>query len=226
MSKLGASREVVEAELEVQKSQINTFFPNLTYRTKYEAWLAPGRFSWDKDNLYFDFYGQGKVRRITTPMGPIRAVGIIYTLAPSMKDRWRAYDTELPGDMHALQTTKLWERAAWNTVNEFAEMISLAMSRLAAPRAFARVITDNHYYFFLLPDPTDAQNENAYTLVMEGNRRRGDVHRPAGMPIFSLTEANIRAMFSKAQADYVLVARDYAVGNGGAREPNMPLMGG
>lgn len=160
---LGASRAEVE-ELLQRDIPRNAFVTNIK-KVKYTS--ADGRFSWDSENIYFDFYGQGKLRRITVPWSLIGFDPFgeqpATILAPSAANRWYATRTEFAGYAHQLRAdgkpTAIWERAAWNTVNEWCQPHRYLSSRITiqalaehSTRAWARLTLPAEVWYFV-PHP-------------------------------------------------------------------------
>ena len=227
---LGASKAQVAAQLEQSKGEPNTVFIPST-KSKYSASMEGGRFSWSDDTVYFDFFNKGSARRITIPLNRFKRSGPTWTLVPSFTDRWVAIDSEFAGDHHRAANTTMSERAAWNTVNEFISSLVEVMPWVN--RAYARVILKDSetgyspstwYFWFVFPSPEEEEGfpgEGEFHVVMLNvqGRYSSEVNK-SQLPLSRLNE-----YLTKEQVENVLVARDYALGTGGRRDPNAPLMG-
>ncbi len=185
---LGASREEVEKLFMRDRSRESLIVrPRVT---KFGLPHVPGRFTWDAKNVFFDFYGQGKQRRITLLRGEVEEVAHRYvgavdeegerqsgSFAPA-ETRWRGRITRFPGTQHRTAIggeTKMWERAAWNTINSWclpkrmAHTAPLVEVMKTAAQAWARV-TDDFKTVWFLPHEQGARREVVVKDV-DGNRK-------------------------------------------------------
>ncbi len=157
---LGASRAEVE-KLLLRPAERNEFILNFTQKNPYGAGYSTGKFSWDATNVHFDFYGKGKLRRITVPWVAIdeNAEQHLQFCPKSRADRWTGVATEFAGTAHREAETELWERHGWNTVNEWCGPLtyqsirtSIGEMKRISEQAWARITEDN-FVWYLMPGP-------------------------------------------------------------------------
>lgn len=154
---LGASRAEVEAKFQKPWGH-NEFITNFADRkSNFDYDRANGRFRWDAEKIYFEFYGQGKLRTITILWSEVQASAQLEgeTFAPWAKDRWTGKLTEYVGTAHSVWNTSLWERAAWNTVNMWCTargrqaLSTIGQLRDTAAKAYARITLDYSVHYFI-----------------------------------------------------------------------------
>lgn len=138
-----------------------------------------GLFTWTKEYVTFEFYGNGYLRTLRVKMADVKRANepdnaeMSWSFAPDKRDAksWAVTDgmlTETPGTQHiALQSPK-WERSAWNTLNAWClplgvdrtggvgrrlDQVPLLHVAALAEAAWARISYASHTTYFL-PDPS------------------------------------------------------------------------
>lgn len=199
---------------------------------RYGAPLRPGLFTWDDENITFDFLVGVKPRRIVIPMKLAEARidddGRSFVPASIRREGsllyWHATLSEYSGLAHNTYKTSLPERAGWNTVNDWLRPASAAGRggysdsplpvllhyRDAAERAYARVTNPDGTTALFLQPPKEEPGMYWAVLV---NRRASYVSAPQWALLPSLT---------RAQREYVAVAYDQYLEEG---KPTAPLQG-
>lgn len=163
--------------------------------------MTDGLFQWNTNGVTFKFHGAGKLRTITIPQRVMddvfnyaeqaRAVGDIgigELLVPSAGDRWQAELSQTVGSAHNLANTTMWERAAWNTVNEWCMPRYIKRGEIAieyikelSEICYGRY-TGSAAVWYLLP-PSVAQS--------------GDDVPPSGNSVYGVNVLTKQAMWSK-----------------------------
>lgn len=220
---LGASRVEVES-LFMRDMARESFVTNIGRRTKYDYDMADGRFRWDDKYVYFDFYGQGKLRTIIISWMWVTAPETEeFSLVPSTESRWMAVRDEYAGAAHQHWPTSMWERAAWNTVNAWCtahgtragvQQPTIVKLREVAAKSYARVTVDFTVFYFL-PHPTGMLStlpDNFYAASF--SRHFPTYTTPAWQRVTNMTPE---------QRSYLAVAWDSYVEAGD--KPVAPLMG-
>lgn len=224
---LGASRVEVES-LFTRDMARESFVTNIGRRTKYDYDMADGRFRWDDSDVFFDFYGQGKLRTIRIAWAWVTAPETEeFSLVPSYNDRWSAVRDEYPGAAHQHWPTSMWERTAWNTVNAWCSpngadrRISSGVNRPVitklrevAARSYARV-TVNYTVFYFLPHPAGMLTTKPNNFYAASFARH--------MPVYTTPAWQLVTNMTPEQRSYLAVAWDSYVEAGD--KPVAPLMG-
>ena len=222
-------RKTAMQQLSARSGARNAFLTNHA-PTKYGADLANGLFTWDLNEVHFDYFGTGKIRRISIHKEELQHDNL-GQLAPSPSDKQRGERTQFPGTAFRNRTT-MAERAVWNTINarcngRFEGSVSpLEILMYRARDAYARVTTDKFVFYFQGGKELEKPHYRAEVFSRNvGSDFFYSVMVESGA-VVSLLSNFVTSMdqswgFTSEQIQYVVVARDAALEG----RTDMPLHG-